>query len=316
MTRSLTVVIIVFAAALAAAIVYALIAPASGLNDTTPVAQVNGVAVTRGQLATALWGAHAGAGLAALVDQRIVEQVAREKGLQPDPSRIDYLLGQEETRAGGPRQLDERLAREGRTRDDLRRELAGQALADQVLDSQVEVTEADIKAYYQAHHAEFRRGEMIKARLMLLDTRSNAQAILDVLDEPGADFAGLARELSLDPATRSEGGDMGWIERGDYARELTAAAFAVKPGQHTGIVEYPDGFAIVFVEARKPGGFRSLEEVHNTIEGLLRNEKLSAMRYSWPTEQRKRAKVTVSDEKLRRAYEAQEQSPGQVPGGW
>ena len=305
MSRSLALTIIILIAALGAALVYALVAPGGGgLNDRTPMAEVNGVTLTRGEFEAALWTAHGGQGLKALVDQRIAEQMAREKGLKPDPSRIDYLLTQEEMRAGGPRALDERLAKEGRTRDDLRRDLARQALADAVLDAQVEVSEAETRAYYDAHQDEFRHGEMIKARLMLLDTRSNAQAIVEVLDEPGADFAGLARELSLDPATRNEGGDMGWVERGDYAKELTDAAFKMKPGQHTGIIEYPDGYAIILVEAKKPAGFQSLDEVHTTIASLLHNEKLTDMRYSWPADQRRKAKVAIRDPWLRRAYEA------------
>ncbi|MBM3498171.1 MAG: hypothetical protein FJX74_05825 [Armatimonadetes bacterium] len=304
MTRPVALAIIIVAALLAAVTLYALVAPAGGFTDNTPVARVNGETITRGRLEAALHAAHGGDGLQTLVDRRIVEQRAREMGLRVEPSHIETLLAQEEMQAGGPEQLDKRLAAEGRTRDDLRDELAAQARADRVLEAEVQVGETDIRAYYDAHAEEFRRGEMVRARLLLLDTRATAQTLLDVMDHPDFDFAQWARQISVDPATKDQGGDMGWIERGDYAKELTDAAFRLKPGQHTGIIEYPDGYAIIRVEARKPGGRQSLEEVRQTIDSLLRNQKLSALRYTWPAEQRKQARVTIRDPKLRRAYEA------------
>jgi parvulin-like peptidyl-prolyl isomerase len=302
MTRSLTLTLIIFAAVLAGAMVYVLVSP--GASGNAPMARVDGASISRAQFEAALLAAHGGEALRDLVDRRVVEELAKKKGLKADPDRIESLMSQEEMRVGGPDRLDERLAEEGRSRDDLRRELAGRALADALLESEVQVSEAEIKAYYEAHRDEFRRGEMVKARLMLLDTRANAQALVDVLDEPGADFAGLARELSLDPATKDQGGDMGWIERGDYAKELTDAAFRLEPGRRTGIVEYPDGFAIILVEARKPGGRQSLDEVRSTIESLLHNQKLTSMRYTWPAAQRKQATVAIPDPSLRRAYDA------------
>jgi foldase protein PrsA len=304
MTRTLTVAIIVFVAALGTALIYALMVPASGFHDSTPVAEVNGVTITRGEVQTALWRRHGASGLKTLADRAIIEQLARVKGLKPDPSRIDLLMTQEEMRAGGPQQLDERLAREGRTREQLRNDLASQALTGQVLAAQVQVSEDDIKAYYAAHRAQFARGEMIKGRLMVFSTRENAKAILEVLDEPGADFAGLARELSEDPGTKADGGDMGWIERKSYAKELTDAAFKLQPGRHTGIIPYPDGYAIILVEARKPAGQQSLEDVHDTIDSLLRNEKQTDLSSTWLAEERKKAQISIRDEALRKAFEA------------
>jgi len=130
MTRTLAVVIIIFVAALGIAIVYALLSPSARFHDSTPVAVVGGETLTRGQVQQALWRGSGALALRTLVDQRIVEQLAQEKGLKPEPSRIEYLMGQEELRAGGARQLDERLAKAGRTRADLEKDLAQQALAE------------------------------------------------------------------------------------------------------------------------------------------------------------------------------------------
>jgi len=150
--------------------------------------------------------------------------------------------------------------------------------------------EGDIEAYYAANKAQFWHDEMIRGRLILFSTlqnpkdvaKKNAEAILSVLDDPKADFAGLARELSEDPATKAEGGDMGWFTRKGYAREITDAAFSVPPGKHTGIIEYADGFAIVLVEAKQPAGYESLDLARSTIASLLRREKQAPFGVGWP----------------------------------
>jgi parvulin-like peptidyl-prolyl isomerase len=304
MTASRLILVAALIVAVAAVVVFAMRGSEKPATDNTIVVGVNGIPLTRGEVQKALWAGYAPLALKTLVDRAIVEGVAEKENLKPDPARIDYLLTQEELRAGGPKLLDERLAKEGRTRDDLRQELASQALAEQVMDAQVKVSPEEIKAYYDAHRADFKYGEMVKARLILLDTRASAQAILDVLDRPDADFAGLAGAVSVDPGTKDQDGDMGWIERKDYAPEITEAAFKLKPGQHSGIIEYPDGYAIVRVEARKPAGHQSLEEVSETIESLLRSDKERDLRFTWPVDQRKKAKIAIHDPALRKAFEA------------
>jgi parvulin-like peptidyl-prolyl isomerase len=304
MTASRLILVAALIVAVAAVVVFAMRGSEKPATDNTIVVGVNGIPLTRGEVQKALWAGYAPLALKTLVDRAIVEGVAEKENLKPDPARIDYLLTQEELRAGGPKLLDERLAKEGRTRDDLRQELASQALAEQVMDAQVKVSPEEIKAYYDAHRADFKYGEMVKARLILLDTRASAQAILDVLDRPDADFAGLAGAVSVDPGTKDQDGDMGWIERKDYAPEITEAAFKLKPGQHSGIIEYPDGYAIVRVEARKPAGHQSLEEVSQMIESLLRSDKERDLRFTWPVDQRKKARITIHDPALRKAFEA------------
>jgi foldase protein PrsA len=269
-----------------------------GGGSTEAIVKVNGETITRGQYLEALRRQHGPLALKTLVDQAIVDGLAAEKGIQPDEARVEWKMESARTQAGGAQALEEKLTAKGQTIDDLRRSLGKEALAEQLMAAQVDVSDKEIEKYYEANKDQFKHGKMIKGRLMLFESRKNAEEIHRILHLPDADFAGLAEALSIDPGTKDEGGDMGWIERGDYASEITDPAFKLEPGDYTDILECPDGWAIVLVEDEKPPGHKPLEEVRDTVEAMIRNDKESQLRPQWAAEQRKKAHIKVFDRDL------------------
>jgi peptidyl-prolyl cis-trans isomerase SurA len=71
-----------------------------------------------------------------------------------------------------------------------------------------------------------------------------AKTILDSI-KAGGDFADFAKRYSEDPGSSSHGGDLGWARRGDFVKEFEEAAFALKPGELSGVVESPLGYHII-----------------------------------------------------------------------
>ncbi|MDA0205519.1 MAG: peptidyl-prolyl cis-trans isomerase [Acidobacteria bacterium] len=90
----------------------------------------------------------------------------------------------------------------------------------------------------------------------------------------GEDFAALATQYSEDPGTKEEGGDLGFVARGQMG---TAAfedpTFALQPGEVTDVVETEFGFHIIKMNERESAVRRPLEEVREEIIGDLRAEK-------------------------------------------
>lgn len=67
----------------------------------------------------------------------------------------------------------------------------------------------------------------------------------------GGDFAALAKEFSADPGSASEGGDLGWVEKGKFVSEFERAAFALQPGEISLPVETPFGYHIIKLIGKK-----------------------------------------------------------------
>jgi peptidyl-prolyl cis-trans isomerase SurA len=123
-------------------------------------------------------------------------------------------------------------------------------------------TEDEIRQYFEASKAvQPKRPATVSFRQIVIrpEPDSAAKAVArrqadSVLAElrAGADFATAAKRFSDDPASRDQGGELGWFRRGYMVREFETAAFRLRPGQVSDVVETPFGFHIIQVERVEP----------------------------------------------------------------
>jgi len=78
-----------------------------------------------------------------------------------------------------------------------------------------------------------------------------AESLLVVLRH-GADFASIAKRFSADTASREQGGELGWFRRGVMFKQFEDAAFRLRPGEISDVVETPFGFHIIRLERAQP----------------------------------------------------------------
>ncbi len=149
--------------------------------------------------------------------------------------------------------------------------------------SKVQLGDADVQQYYDTHESNFATPEQVQARHILIkvepdasdDVRAQARKrAADVLQQikGGGDFATLARQFSED-STASEGGDLGFFERGRMVKPFEDAAFSLAPGTTSDLVESPFGFHIIKVETKTEPHTKPLDEVRNQVVTALTTEK-------------------------------------------
>ena len=126
------------------------------------------------------------------------------------------------------------------------------------------VTDAALRAKYDAEYANKPGEEEVHARHILVDNEAQAKTIIEQLNK-GGDFAALAKENSKDPAAQS-GGDLGFFKKGDMVPEFATAAFALKPGQWTQIpVKTQFGWHVIKVDETRVAPPPPFDQVRDEI---------------------------------------------------
>ena len=85
----------------------------------------------------------------------------------------------------------------------------------------------------------------------------------------GADFAAVAKAQSQDPGSAPNGGDLGFFPKGQMTPAFEEAAFKLKPGAVSGLIETPFGFHIIKVLERRGARTAPLAEVSGQIKDFL-----------------------------------------------
>jgi len=148
----------------------------------------------------------------------------------------------------------------------------------------VKVPEEELKKFYQDNKKDFLIPETIKARHIFIqvtaaataDERAKKRAKVDDLLQQlhkGAAFAKLALEASEDADTAKKGGELGVISPGKTnSSEFEKAAFALKAGEISTVVETPYGYHIIKVDEKSPQRTATFEESRPVIADRLQQE--------------------------------------------
>lgn len=169
---------------------------------------------------------------------------------------------------------------------------------------QVSVPEEDVAKFYEENQEKFKVPEQVRCSHILIRVlptataeekeaaRKKAQDI-QVRCAAGEDFAALAKEFSEDPGSGPSGGDLGFFARDRMVKPFAEAAFALKVGEVSEVVESPYGFHIIKMTERKDASQRSLDDVKDQIESYLKAQVLDAKVRAQIAELKKDAKIEV-----------------------
>ncbi|MCW2487517.1 peptidylprolyl isomerase [Candidatus Symbiopectobacterium sp. NZEC127] len=135
----------------------------------------------------------------------------------------------------------------------------------------VKLTDADIAAFYEKNKQEFTQPERKRFSVIQLKTEADARAVLDELKN-GADFAALAKEKSQDVVSRRNGGDLGWMDANATVDELQQAKLTEK-GQISEPVKSSVGYLIVRLDDIQAAQVKPLSAVRDDIAVRAKREK-------------------------------------------
>jgi parvulin-like peptidyl-prolyl isomerase len=216
-------------------------------------------------------------------------------------SEVDREIQQEiQSRYMDRMTLQKTLQAEGITyeahRKQIRERIIIGFLSHKNVSSEVIISPHKVEAFYIAHTNDFKMQDEVKLRMIVLTNTPSLEApqpkklaeeILAKLKE-GTEFGQLAAVYSQVSQRREKGE---WMERAILRKEIADAAFKLKAGEYSDVIETSDGCYIVLVEDIKSSHMKSLGEVRDQIEGTLKLEERARLEKLWLAKLKKKTFV-------------------------
>ncbi len=172
--------------------------------------------------------------------------------------------------------------------------------------SQTTASTDEVKTYYEEHKGDYAAPEQRHAAHILIGApakaseadkkaaQAKAESILQQVKAAPGKFAELAKENSDDPGSKAKGGDLGFFGRGMMLKPFEDAAFSLKPGEISGVVQTDFGFHIIMLLEKRGGNVTPLDEVKTEIASKIKMQK-AGEKFTELAEKFKEAAYTQSD---------------------
>lgn len=245
--------------------------PNGPLVGNEEVASVDGNPITREDWLVAMEDQYGQETLLDLVNSKVMETAAK---------KYDILVSEEEI------DLELALIRSAQDASDSslqtlngeiqRQKIRSQLILDKVLTKDVVINDDEIQSFFKENQALYNIPTTYRTRMMILPTADEAKSAVKELGN-GSSFDVLARERSLDSASASLGGDIGYItsEQENMDPAIIDAATKLKAGEWSDAINLADGrIAIVYVEDVAEGKSFKYDQVKDHIKRELALEQL------------------------------------------
>jgi peptidyl-prolyl cis-trans isomerase C len=283
-------------------------APAPAPENNEVAVTVNGSVITEGQLDARIMPRLARLGskltpamaeqyksrmrgqmLEAMVLERLLDEQVKKAGITVSDTdvndKITEILAQQGMSIDAFKAM---LQAQGQDYEQVKREIGKTVGYEKLLDSQLpskDINDAEALAFYEQSKEDYNTPEQVQASHILVvpdhnnpdanqakaQAKEKAEKLLQQL-KAGADFAMLAKENS-DCPSKARGGDLGMFTRGQMVQPFEDAAFALKPGELSNVVETQFGYHIIKVALHKPGEMAPFEKVKPQIVKMLLDQK-------------------------------------------
>lgn len=224
-------------------------------------------------------------------------------------------------RAGTEEAFNRQLISVGTSQAELKTKMTEESVAQAVLERElkINVTDDDIKKFYDDNPSKFEQPEMVRASHILLSTRdpetnkdlpddqkaAKRKKAEDVLKRAraGEDFAKLAREYSEDPGSKDKGGEYQFA-RGQMVAEFESTAFSLKTNEISDIVTTQFGYHIIKLSEKIPAKKVELAKVSPDVKEYLKQQQMQKRQQDLQTfldKLKKDAGVQILDDSLKPA---------------
>jgi len=256
------------------------------------------------------------------VDEMLLVQRGKELGYTMSAERFNSILEniKKENKIESDEQLQAALKQEGMTMADLRRQLERTMMVQQVQQTEImqklQVTDTELKAYYEAHKNEFGTVPQVTLREITINVPVSAQGINVAQDDEAKakaeevrakivanePFARLAADYS-DSGSKANGGLVGPLAKSDLSEELQKAIAGLKSGGVTPVLRTARGYQIIKIENLQDTTTKPFDEARAEIADKIANTKRQGEYRKFIVKLRAEAIIDWKNDEIKKAYE-------------
>ena len=223
-----------------------------------------------------------------LIARELLYQQTLKKGIKVSQEEINEQLINLKSQFPNEAEFNKALTRmdltEASIKEKLQRDLALKKLIEDEVVPKVTLSDSEIRAFYDNNPETFKQPERVKASHILIKVdpkadsaqKAEAKKKIDLVQaklQKGEDFGALAKEYSEGPSA-PKGGDLGYFSRGQMVKPFEDAAFAMKPGEVSGMVETRFGYHLIKVTDKTPEGTVPYADVKEKLGEFLKQRKI------------------------------------------
>ncbi len=255
------------------------------------------------------------------VDELLIVQRGKELGFTMSNEQFNSILEniKKENKIESDEALQAALKQEGMTMADLRKQLERTSISQRVQQQEVmaklQVTDTELKSYYDAHLDEFATVPQVTLREITVNVPTTPQGINVAVDDEakakaeevrakiiaGEPFPRLAEDYS-DSGSKANGGLVGPLARTDLSEDLQKAIAGLKTGGVTPVLRTTRGYQIIRIETLQDTTTKSFEDAKGEIADKIANEKRKAEFDKFLDKLRADAIIDWKNEDLKKAY--------------
>lgn len=240
------------------------------------------------------------------IGSKLLFMEAAKENIEVPDADVDKSLFGMAKEIGGMAKLREQLKKQGLTeqvfREQIRRGRRVDILVERIVSKAGEPTEEEAREHFEAHRDEYTKPERVLAQHILITPKDSTDAAKKEAREKleairqrviaGADFGDEATAHSDCPSGKN-GGSLGWFSRGMMVPAFENAAFGMKDGEVSEIVETQFGFHIIYKTDHEDATNAEFEDAKDSVRDFLFHTKRGEILAQHVTELRKAAKVEV-----------------------
>ncbi len=249
-------------------------------SNNSYVASVNGEKISEDELQDALMAQYGSEAVDALVMEKILEMEIEKEGIEVIQAEIDEEMKTYAEYYGGEEALQEVAETSGIDLSEVEKDLEPYLATNKLLEKRIEITEEEMKTYFEENKDQFAQAEQVQASHILVEDEATANEVAKKL-AAGGDFAELAKEYSIDEGSSKEGGEVGYFGKGAMVPEFEEAAFSMEKGEISDPVKSEYGFHIIKVTDKKEAKEANYEESKEEIKSALMESKVQEEYMVW-----------------------------------